>query len=135
MAVHPLRKTLVLNLWSLIFAEVHNFISRCSQTINNSFMLSTHIVLNTHMCHGVINGELFHIFLHDYDKSETANDTRCSQVFEFSLIVFGDKIFVITVKGSNLPPLVLETRMLTQCQTDTFERWDLEIDPNSCFTD
>ena len=43
------------------------------------------------MFHGVINAKLFHIFLHDYDKSETANDTRCVQVFEFSLIVFSDK--------------------------------------------
>ena len=51
------------------------------------------------MCHGVINGELFHIFLHDYDKSETANDTRCVQVFEFSLIVFSDKNICHRSKG------------------------------------
>ena len=38
-------------------------------------------------------------------------------------------------KCLNLPPLVLETRMLLQCQQDTYETQDLEIDPNSCFSD
>ena len=36
---------------------------------------------------------------------------------------------------SNLLPLVLETRMLSQHQQDTCERQDLKIQPNSCFSD
>ena len=35
------------------------------------------------------------------------------------------KIFVITVKGLEPVTLVLETRMLPQCQQDTCERRDL----------
>ena len=43
-------------------------------------------------------------------------------------------LFVIIVKGLNLPPLVLETRMLPH-QQDTCEKQDLSIEPNSCFSD
>ena len=45
------------------------------------------------------------------------------------------KIFVITVKGSNLPPLVLETMMLPHHRQDTRERQGLLFEPNSCFSD
>ena len=38
-------------------------------------------------------------------------------------------------KGSNLPPLVSETRMLAERQQDTCERHDLQIELNSCFSD
>ena len=32
-------------------------------------------------------------------------------------------------KGSNLPPFVLETRMLRKCQQETYERQDLKLSP------
>ena len=49
---------------------------------------------------------------------------------------FRDKKFVITVKGFGpQSPLVLETSMLSQRQQDTCERWDISIEPNSCFSD
>ena len=44
------------------------------------------------------------------------------------------QMFVITVKGFE-PAVVLETRMLPQCQQDTCERQYVKIDPNSCFAE
>ena len=45
------------------------------------------------------------------------------------------KYLSLQLKGLNLSPFVLETRMPPQCQQDTCERRDLEIDSNLCFSD
>ena len=36
--------------------------------------------------------------------------------------------------GPNLPPLVLETKTLPQCQQDSCEKHNLKIEPNLCFS-
>ena len=71
----------------------------------------------------------FKFFLHDYDKSETANDTRCSQVFEFSLIVFSDKNICHHSKGFK-PAISCVRYQDANIMPDRHMREvDLEIDP------
>ena len=69
--------------------------------------------------------------IHLFVRLETLGPLYSHALLEFFLNVSLNsvaKIFVITVKGLELatqPALVLETRMLPQCQQDTCERQDL----------